>query len=187
MIEVNIEKLNDLLVSYDNFIKQLDDNNFELISEFNIIKKYWHDQRCINMYSSFELEKNRIIKNVDNIKKQEDLYRYIMTEYKSLGNKIRCDLDKKDTVIEKINLVIENLNTIIGQYNNIGDIGFYRGAHKIRSQKKKLQNVLDSFNNMKDELIEKYHEISEIESNIQEKLTDLKIECFSYNNYESEI
>ena len=187
MIEVDISKLTDVIAVYENYIKQMDDNNFQLISEYNAIRKYWHDQKCINMYSSFDLEKNRIIRNADNLKYQLKLYKYIRSEYSKLGNKISCNLRKKDDVLDKVNIIIRCLNSIINKYDNLGDISFFSGAYMIRAERGSLVKLLNSFENIRDGLTEKYYEISEIENQILEMNSSIKLENFSLNNYESEV
>lgn len=186
MIEVDISKLDGIITSYEEYIKQMDKNNLELMEEFNGIKQYWHDQKCINMYSSFELEKKRIIRNAENIKSQLKLYKYIRQQYKALGEKIRLNLNNYDNVIEKINAVRSELKWIINRYDNL-DYGFYPGAYRITNQRNNLQRVLDSFNGIKEDIVRVNKTATSIENNIQETISSLDVEVFSLNNYESEV
>jgi len=187
MIEVDINKLNDLLAAYDNYLKQLDKNNLEIITEFNEIRNFWHDQKCINMYSSFELEKKRIIRNAENIKKQEKVYSYIVQKYKKYGQQLRLNMTRVDNVIDKMNEVIKDLKWMIDRYENLGYIDFYPRAYLIRQQRKSLSHILSSYEDMKDDFVTKKNDIKEIENSIQEMASANNIENFSYNNYESEV
>ena len=186
MIEVDINKLNDLIESYEELIKQIDKNNEDIVAEFYNIKKYWHDQKCINMYSSFELEKKRIIKNAENIKKQENIYKYIKQQYKVFGEKIKINLGKYDKIIEKINLVKSDIKWLIERYHNL-DKDFYPRDYVLNNQCAKLERMKDSLDNIKEKIKNDYNKMNNIESNIQEMISNNRIENFSFNNYESEV
>lgn len=187
MIEIDISKLDELISLYENYIKQMDKNNLDLITEFNAIRKYWHDQKCINMYNSFELEQKRILKNADNIKSQKKIYEYIRQQYSNLGDKVRVSLDRRDVVIDKINNVINILNEMVNGYDNLGDISFYPAAYVIRNQKKVLLQMVNTFTEIKERLNTTYNKINQVENSIYEMTNNVKVECFSLNKYENEV
>ena len=186
MIEVDISKLTDLIESYEEYIRQMDKNNLELIEEFNAIRQFWHDQKCINMYSSFELEKKRIIKNAENIKSIENIYKFIRHKYKQFGTKLTFNTKKYDKVIEKIDKVRNELKWILNRYDNL-DYNFYPKANIINNQKNSLSNLLDSFDEIREDIVNNYKTIKNIENEVQEMSSSLNIELFSFNNYESEV
>lgn len=187
MIEVDVSKLSNVLELLEEYKKQLDENNMKIVEEFGNLKKFWHDQKYINFESSFLLEKKRIIKNAENINSQINLYNYIKNKYNLLGNKIKCSLNNKDRVTDKLNSIIDDLNWMIERYNNLGNISFYPNANAIRKQKSQLMKLKESFESIKNNIEEKFNYIEEVENNIQEKIMSIKIEVFSLNNYEREV
>lgn len=85
MIEVRVKELEVIVNKYNNILEQLNENNTDLFGCFTDISKYWNDDRKNNFYTSYKLEKNRIIKLTDNIKAVKEVYEYLYNEYSAFG------------------------------------------------------------------------------------------------------
>lgn len=187
MIEVDIDKIKSIINNYENIIKKIEQNNTDIIRNFDLLTRTWKDTRINNMTTSFNLEKQRIIRLENNIKDELSIYKLIEIGYEKLGTKIKCNLDSKDLINNKLDNIISTLSDIIYAFNNLGDISFYPRANLIYSSRNEIENILELFKAIKENINDKFTTIIEIEKNISEKLNSIRIEKFILNNYESEI
>lgn len=187
MVEVDINKIKNVISGYSEIIKQLEEDNNVLINEFNEMQKYWNDQNRIKLSTSFNLEKKRILNLEQNIKDQLKVYRYIEENYAKIGKKVKCNLDNQKLLINKLDNVIDKVKSIIDDYDNLGSISFYSRAYLIRNQEYELQKILDSLEVLKSELNNKFSQINNIEKQLSGVLPNMKVEYFVANNYESEV
>lgn len=184
MIEVRVKELETIVNKYNCILDQINENNTNLFGCFTDISKYWNDDRKINLYTSYKLEKNRIIKLTDNIKEVKEVYEYLYNEYSTFGEVIKCNLDSKDNIIYKLDKIINQIQNLIYQYDNLGDISSYYNSHKIYTQKSKLLDILDTYKTIKSKITADYDSIKEIETEAQDKLNKISIETFNLNKYE---
>ena len=186
MIDVDISLLRDLIKSYSNTLKKLEQNNTDIIHNFNELGKYWQDTNILKLKESSNLETQRMLKLEENIKLQLDFYSYVSIEYKRIGEKIKCNLESRDLIDSKIGSIIDLINTIINQYNELGDISYYDRAYIIENQKEEMNNLLESFKEIRSNIYDKYEDIKNIETSLEDRLKDVDIQMFLLNNYESE-
>ncbi len=184
MIEVRVKELETIVNKYNCILDQINENNTNLFGCFTDISKYWNDDRKINLYTSYKLEKNRIIKLTDNIKEVKEVYEYLYNAYSTFGEVIKCNLDSKDNIIYKLDKIINQIQNLIYQYDNLGDISSYYNSHKIYTQKSKLLDILDTYKTIKSKITADYDSIKEIETEAQDKLNKISIETFNLNKYE---
>ncbi len=184
MIEVRVKELEVIVNKYNNILEQLNENNTDLFGCFTDISKYWNDDRKNNFYTSYKLEKNRIIKLTDNIKAVKEVYEYLYNEYSAFGEVIKCNLESKDNIIYKLDKIINKIQNLIYQYDNLGDISFYYNSHKVYTQKSKLLDMLNTYKTIKSKIIADYDSIKKIEKEAHDKLNQISIETFNLNKYE---
>lgn len=186
MLEVDLKKLRGVISDYKNILDQLENNNTDIIYQFNELTKYWQDQKMISLTSSFNLEKRRVLNLERNVKQQLNIYRYLENEYEKIGRKVKCNLDSKDLLNDKLDSIINKINSIINRYDNLGDISFYSRAYLIREQKKEMKSVLNSFKTIKKDINNKFSKIEDIENQVAAALENIKVETFAVNHYEGE-
>ena len=186
MINVNVSKLKNVVNEYNNILKKEDNNNANIIQAFTSLSKNWKDERSSNMLSNFNTEKNRIIRLMDDMNKQLNIYSYLEGSFNIFGNKIMCDIDNVSYVYSKLDIIIDQLSYIKALYNNLGDISFYPGAYIIYNQRDEVSNLLTSFKSLKSTIQKEFKYISEIEKNVSDMVDKNQVEVFVCNNYESE-
>jgi len=186
MIEVDTTLLKDLVKSYSIALKKLEQNNTDIIHNFNELNKYWQDNDITRLNSSSQLEIQRMLKLEDNIRLQLDFYSYLEIEYKKIGNTIKCNLENRNLIDSKIGNIIDQINDILEQYNNLGDISFYDRAYVIENQKSEMYNLLNTYNSIRSNINNKFETIKIIETSLSERLEDVEIQMFLLNNYEGE-
>ena len=187
MIEVDIELLQDNIERYNKILKKIQDNNNDIFYNFNNIYDNWHDKKSKELEEHLIREKKKIYNLENNIKEQISIYEFIKEKYKDLGNKIKCNLDSKTLIDDKLNIIIKLLEDIINQYNELGDISFFSEAEIIKTDEDKTKSIYKEFIDLRQNILFSYDSIEEIEKELIEKTKDIDIEKIVLNNYESEI
>lgn len=185
MIEIDVSLFKELIQGYSSALKKVEEYNNDIISNFNELSKYWHDQESLKLNSSVKLEIQRMINLESNIKDQLEIYKYLENEYKKIGNKIKCNLEAKDMIDNKLVSIISSINNILNQYDDLGDISFYPKSYVIENQKNDIKILLESFNNIKEKVYNTFTSIENIESTVSERLEGIEVQMFLLNNYES--
>lgn len=185
MIDTDVSLFKELIQGYSSALKKIEEYNNDIISNFNELSKYWHDSNSLKLNSSVKLEIQRMVNLESNIKDQLEIYKYLENEYKKIGNKIKCNLEAKDMIDNKLVSIISAINNILNQYNELGDISFYPRSYVIENQKNDIRNILDSFNNIKEKVNNTFISIQNIESTVSERLEGIEVQMFLLNNYES--
>lgn len=184
MIEVNLKEIRKIVLNYNDVLKKIEDNNTAIIHNFTDLNNHWHDQRMINMNTSFNTEKQRILKLENNVKKQIKVYKTIEKGYEKIGRKVKCNLEAQELLNRKIDTVISELEDIVSDYDSLGSISFYPRAYMIYNQKRELEIALSSFKGIKKKMNNKFKQIKEIERSVNTALSELKVEVIIPNNYE---
>ncbi len=186
MVEVDLKKIRSVISNYSDILKQLEDNNTVIIHKFDELSRFWNDHNRVNLSSSFNMERQRILRLEGNVKAQQAIYKYLEKEYEKIGRKVKCNLDSRDLLNSKLDSIIKKIENIIDRYDNLGDISFYSRAYLIYEQKKEMKVALNSFKTIKKDLNKKFKQISNIEKQVSDLLNAIKVETFVANNYESE-
>lgn len=186
MINVDIALLKEFTRGYSDIIKKLEDSNKDIIHNLKELKKYWHDEKVINLSISSAYEIQRMLKLESDAKSQLEIYKYLENEYSKIGKKIKCNLEAKNVLDTKLVNIIDMINNIFNQYNDLGDISFYPKAYVIENQKNNLKELLDSFVSLKENLLNTFNTISSIENTVSDRLEEIEVQMFLFNNFEKE-
>lgn len=185
-MEINVSKLDNVLNDYDMIIKKVSQNNSDIYGNFTELSKNWKDQRITNMMTKYNSEKSSYSQLEKNIKNQYYVYKFLQTKYSKLGNKIKCNLNNKDLIKEKLNNIVDQLSTIIWQYDNLGDLSWCPISGLIYEQRDDLSVILENFKSIRKTINDKFNYVSSVENAIAESLKNNKIAYLPINNYERE-
>ena len=175
-MEINIESLerdsNRLSKSIDDF----SNNILNIYNELNWASGYWSDYHARMFFTNVENQKNKITKTYNELVSLNDVYESIISQYKSIGNRFKVNLENKDVLLNKFNTFSEKVNELISLYNDL-DLSFCNDiANKINKEKRELlkikENIIASKTKVKDTLLK----IEEIEKDINLKLSKIDIE-----------
>lgn len=162
----------------DNYIKEYDDNIYDIFFELNKLNNYWKGQEFDSFEKNVSAQKfnNQLI--LENLHKYSALYKKVDTIYTQ--KKIEFDVQNKDNIMNQINNCICDLgdiNNII--YNTIvpNDFEFTADIVDIKDNliknKEKLNDYKIKFNietnNINQKELELLSEINKIEDIMIEK------------------
>ena len=116
---INIQSLEK---NSSKLIKSIDDfsNNISNIyNELNWVSGYWNDYHARLFFTSVESERIKINKTYDELVLLKEVYKYIISQYKSIGNKLKDTLETKDDLLNKFKLFYDKVNEIISLYYDL--------------------------------------------------------------------
>lgn len=186
-MEVNVS---DLRKQYDEFSKKLNeyDNIYlNIYNEINQATTYWKDTVASSFFTYCENRKNKIqlyINELDDISK---IYQYIISKYSELGEKIKLNLNSRDTVINKINSVIYSFDDLITCYNGL-DLSFcpYE-ASILNNQLSKLKTDKNEIVALRNEIDSIFDQIESIEREVAIRISKINVEIIQRINIEEYI
>ncbi len=176
-MEIDIQTLEK---NSSKLIKNIDDfsNNISNIyNELNWVSGCWNDYHARLFFTNVESERIKINKTYDELVLLKEVYESIISQYKSIGNKFKVNLEAKEDILNKFNLFSDKINETISLYNDL-DLSFCSDiANKINNQKSKLLKIKENIVSAKTKVKDTLEKIEEIEKNINQKLSKIDIEA----------
>ena len=175
-MEINILKIKEELTKIDNLYEDYEKIYINLYNEFKKIQSVWISQKS-NEFNNYILsEKQKVKQTIDDMKNVNNIYDYLVENYKILGDKIKFNINNKDKVIDKINNYQDKLVKIINKYNNINYKEYTEEEKMIIFQKKILLNNKENLENIKKQILDKLKKIEEIEKEVSLRISKIDIE-----------
>ena len=182
MIEVDIKQLGSLASELENLI---DDYNEIQLNIFNQLK-----DSCINWQDGNSLifeEKIRDEKKVSNnfyraLKSSKEVFQYAHDEYRSIGNKLKICLDKKNYIISAIDECISKADAVLSDFSGVTRSFYYRELNMINNQQSKITSCKINLQKYKSKIKDLYKKVELIEERIASRVN--KIEQVSVANFD---
>lgn len=184
-IEINTTNIGNILLDLKKVYEEYEININDLFMSLKGAKIYWNDETSSKFFESLEKEKLINQKEIISISNKIEIFTYIYTKYSELGKKIKCNLNKKETIINKLNQCLKQLYDVINSYKYL-DSYFSNEKYILYNEQKNLANYYNILLESKENIIKIYKKIEEIEvqvSNKMSKLEILKIEEYDNTNY----
>lgn len=173
-VEINLKNTEALLLELSKTYKEYYENINGLFLTLRNANNYWHDGNATKFFASLEQEKLKNQKEVINISNKIEILRYIYSKYIELGKEIKCNLDNKDKVINKINQCINITSQLIKNYNSL-NMYFAYEKYSLYNEKSKLNSCYNNLVTIKEKVNKTYKKIEEIETEVSNKILSLDI------------
>lgn len=157
-------------------IQAYEENDRNLWNEMNISSSYWQDFRATKFYDSTRTEQVKIKNTIKELYSMQEIYNYFVEQYASIGNHIFFDLDKKDRCIRKLDIFIQKIKEVENLYKNLDTSFCPQEKNFLEKEAQNLNKIRNELQKIKEEVINTFLKIEEIETNIQLKLSKIQIE-----------
>ena len=174
-MEINVGLVKASYESLKSELSALENTELNLFSALaNIYKFDWIDGNSIDFSKEIEQEKFETDLFQMYVSSLIRVYNYIHGLYESLGNKIKCNLDKKNIIISHINSNISLVESILNEYNRT-DLDFPYGEFgTLRSCRNTYKEIKKKLINMKDYFEFLYNKIETLEANVAKKIKEIE-------------
>lgn len=186
MININSSEIEKELIYLKKLLKEYEENFILLFKELESSSLFWKDGKSELFFDVLPKEKIKCNNYYQELTNIEEIYTYILEQYKSIGNKVNVDLTYQESIISKFNKIINNLEYIKTLYEHL-DISFCTEEKGIIiKEKSELENIIDLIKSEKKEIKKLLETIEKIELEITVKINSLKttyIKEFEIDNY----
>lgn len=178
MISINSFEIEKELIYLNKLLEEYENNYLMIFKELNSSSFFWKDGKADLFYKEIpkELEKNR--NYYQEIKSVKDLYNFILEKYKQIGDKISIDLNSQESILEKFNNIIELSKEILSSYKHLDTSFCEEEKQIINDYKETLKSLITSLIEEKNKIKDLFNNVEDIESQINEKLANIKITYF---------
>ncbi|MBP3460853.1 MAG: hypothetical protein J6K21_00385 [Bacilli bacterium] len=178
-MKINVQNLKNDLLKLNKLIEDYENNYLNIYKEMSQISFFWNDAISKKFFKELELEKIKIMDNINEIKELKSIYFLIVEKYEKLGNNIKVNLKNKDSVLSLINRYYNKVNEIFQYYSNLNLYNIdYKIQNSIYNEKLKVKEILKNIEHIKDEFKDKMNTIEQIEISIKNKINSINISYF---------
>jgi len=156
-----------------------------MISIFNILKDssfFWNDKIAESFYQELEIEKIKNEKEIIKINEKINLYEYIYLNYSKIGNKIKCNLESREYITNKLNEYLKKISKIINMYEFLDTSFCLEEQEKIIKELNQLKNLENKVDEIKKNIIKTFDVMMEIEKEIETKI--IKLDTIKIKEFE---
>lgn len=175
-MEINVEKVKIELDKYNRLLEDYEDVYLRLYHELNFSSSYWNDENSIKFFEKIKSDKNKNYLCILELKEIKKIYNYIVTSYESIGKKIFFDLKKKNSLYDKFDNFIVTLDKIIKLYEELDYENLTEEKIIIEEELKEIQKIKPKILLIKENVMDLFEQLEEIEKNIHYRLSKIKIE-----------
>lgn len=169
MLEGVLKQLNQTIEEYE----QIDKNILNALKNSSF---FWNDNIAKTFFNEIDKEHLNNEKVITNLKNNSEIIAYIINSYSSIGKKIKCNLNSKDLIINKIKNILYNINDILVSYGYLNTSFCPYESYLLYEEKKKINVAYNTLNTMLNNITNNFKKMEQIEKNIKLKISSL-------NNY----
>lgn len=174
MINIDVKEMNNKIIELNNIIDDYNLTYLNLFNSINQLSESWIGNDATIFFTCMEKEKTETTELINRMKYQKEIYKYIYESYREIGNKIKCNLDAKDTIFSKVDNCIDKTKEIINLYQNINITKSYDEKESINKKYESTKRILNKYEKVKENIKKVYIKIEEIEHEINRKLETLE-------------
>ena len=136
------------------------ENYLNYYNELNKLVGYWNTTKGVSFLENIKDEKKKIDLYYSYFNDIRDVYKYLIIEYKKIGEKIFYNLDERDNIKNQYNLYLEKINYLIEKFDNINTSNInnkisnsvYNGLLGLNNISKSISDIVQKFNSINDQL-----------------------------------
>ena len=186
IININTSMIEEVLKSLNKAIEEYEQIDRNIANTLKNSSFFWNDNTAKRFFEELDSEHQNNNNVINNLKENSDLLTYIINSYGVLGKKIKCNLNCRDTLINKINSILTEINNIIYSYNNLNTYFCPYERSLLYNEKRKLSQTYNLLNNMLSNILDKFNKLEKIEKNIKKRISNLNnfiVNDFDTNKY----
>ncbi len=184
MFEVDTTELMGSLDSLKSLLEEYEEIKSNLFNQLNMSCMDWHDGNSMQFDNHIYEDRKESDFLLTSLKMRQKLFEFIYAKYNSIGKKIRCNLNKKSSLMRTFDDCLEELQDILNEFGNIDRSFYYSEQSLIDNQRRKIFKMKSDVKFGKEQAKNLFSKIEEIEKEISVKIKELdeiKISDFDFN------
>lgn len=173
---VNVSNLRAELLNFNKILKTYEENFLNLYNELSFSSSFWSDGHSIRFYRDIESDKLKNSIAIEEVNSVKNIYDYILSQYESLGEKIKFELNNRGAVLTKFDDYIKLLGTILELYEGL-DLSFCPDVSgTIQREKSTLYSIKTQAIEIRNKTKSILDKILEIENEVKSKTSHINLD-----------
>jgi len=173
MVKVNTKALKEMIDQLSELQNLHKEATLDLFKTVEHLSLFWQGDQAVLFFVKIREEKNNAEKIRNNLKKRENIYRYIYQEYSRFGQTIACDYESKDALIKKLDYGIEQLNLIVNRFNNLYTFFNFSQKEAVVAQRSTVTQVRNTWQSYRSKLNQFLIKVENIEAEVRRRIQAL--------------
>ncbi len=173
-MKVNVANLKLEAQILEKLISDYENNYQNIYTIFNELTNYWIDGNSKVFFDDIAENKNKIIANYQELISIYNIYKFIIENYETFGEKLEFNLDYKDKVLDKFDYCLNILERINNKINQI-DVSFCQSKENFYNAEQILKESNLISKNIKYKIKNSMEIIEEIEKKVYRKIDNIDI------------
>lgn len=184
MLDVDTAELKSFLDNLKSLLDEYEEIKSNLFNQLKMSCMDWHDGNSTQFDNHIYEDRKESDLMLTSLKMRQSLFEFIYAKYNSFGKKIRCNLNKKSSLMGTFDDCLEELQDILNEFGNIDRSFYYSEQSLIDNQRRKIFKMKSDVKSYKENAKNLFSKIEEIEKEISAKIKELdeiKISDFDFN------
>ena len=182
-VKLDNTELNGSIGVIDNLIDSFDEIELSMYTKVMGLKDIWNDGYTSSFYEAIENEKNNFDVLIQDLRKFNNIYKFIYKKSTKYGDRIQVDYTNAHNIHSKYNSCNQKFYSIDSLYSNLDLSHCSEVASEIQSQKAKFRNTQRYLDRYVDKLNDAIDDIKNMEYDVITKTLDLDIFGIESINY----
>ena len=173
MLEIDLKEINKYILSLNNLIKECEEVELNLFKELDNSTTNWQDNKSLLLADNIISDKEETFFFIEKIKERHDILEYIYDSYIKIGNKIKCDINRKTKIINILNNILNEINVSLKELSRLNYQIYIEKIQKelivieeeLISIKAKIANLFNRINNFETSINAKINKLDNIKIN----------------------
>lgn len=174
MLEIDLKEINKYILSLNNLIKECEEVELNIFKELDNSTTNWQDNKSLLLADNIISDKEETFFFIEKIKERQDILEYIYNSYLKIGNKIKCDINRKTKIINILNNI---LNEVDVSLKELGRLNYQIYVEKVQRE---LINIQEELITIKTKITNLFNRLNNFETSINAKIN--KLDNIKINN-----
>lgn len=175
-MKVNVSKLKNEVISFQNLLKEYEENYLNFYQELSSVSFFWQDPHADAFFKNTNLEKIKLQVFHEELSSVYGLYKFLTERYQAFGDVIQFNLSKMDTIFSKFNLCLEKMDDVIRSYQSL-DLSFCNDlVYVIKKEESDLISCRRQLEVVFENVKKYFYEIEDIEKEVNLRIARITVE-----------
>ncbi len=182
IIDVDMGELSNNIMGLTALIDEYENIKLNLFNQLKDSCINWQDGNSVKFDNEIYLEKQESDLFLQALKSKKEIFELVYTKYHEFGNKIKCNLNNKNSLLGQIDDCYNKASNIINSFNYIDRSFYYSEIYSISLQKDVIVGVRNKLSTIKTQVVNLFNKIENIEKEVKNKINAL--EAIKINDFD---
>lgn len=184
IVDIDIKQLGSLATEMNSLIDEVEEAELNIFNQLKDATVNWQDGNSVVFEEQIRNEKKETRNFLVALQNNRKLYQTVYDEYKSIGNKLHINMEKKDAIINAIDDAIAKIDSALYEFDRVERSFYYYELGLINNERANLAGARKQLKELRNKVNDIYKKVKSSEERIASKiakLEEIKVSRFSFN------